>query len=153
MSVDVGDAICDEAERADRMDKVILPEETGKALVAAQEIEETILQFIDHLRYPQARPDKDGQHAVLMMNYLPDLPDTLSYHYARMGWRWHPEKALVKQREIRGGLFDDLCAYVPLDESDEPVVVESNMQAAIDPNLWPVKPRVNVIDEERPADD
>lgn len=147
------DAICDEIERADRMDRVILSEQGGKALVLAGEIEATMLQFVDHLRYPQARPNEDGQHAVLMMNYLPDLPDTLSYHFTRLGWRWHPEKALVKQREIRGGMFDDLVAYVDVDESDEPIVVESNMQAAVDPKLWPVKPRVNVIDEERPADD
>lgn len=146
-------AICDAIEEADRADRVLLPERLGQRLATAAEIEETMLQFAEHLRYPQARPNKDGQHAVLMMNYLPDLPDTLSYHFARLGWRWHPEKALVKQRQIVGGLFDDLCAYVDPSEPDTPIVVESNMQAAVDPNLWPVKPKVNVIDEERPADD
>lgn len=146
-------AICDAIEEADRADRVLLPERLGQRLATAAEIEEAMLQFADHLRYPQARPNKDGAHAVLMMNYLPDLPDTLSYHFVRLGWRWHPEKAMVKQRPIVGGLFDDLCAYVDPSEPDTPIVVESNMQAAVDPNLWPVKPRVNVIDEERPADD
>jgi hypothetical protein len=149
----MSDAICDAIEDADRRDQVILSEDLGQRLVLAQEIEDTVLTFVDHLRYPQARPNEDGQHAVLMMNYLPDLPDTLSYHFARLGWRWHPEKALVKQRNIRGGLFDDLCAYVDPSEPDTPIVVESDMQAAVDPKLWPVKPRVNVIEEERPADD
>jgi hypothetical protein len=147
------DAICDEAERADRADRVLLPESTGKALVAAQEIEETMLLFADHMRYPQARPNKDGQHVVVMMNYLPDLPDTLAYHYARMGWRHHPEKAMVKQRPIVGGMFDDLVAYVDPSEPDTPIVVQPDMQTVSDTKLWSVKPRVNVIDEERPADD
>lgn len=146
------DAICDAIDDADEADVVLLPEDLGQKLAAMKEVEATILMFAEHLKYPLARPDPKGNHAVLMMNYLPDLPDTLAYHYARMGWRWHPEKAMIKQRRIVGGLFDDLVAYVPLTDPDEPIIVESNMQAAIDPKLWPVTPRVNIVDEERPAD-
>jgi hypothetical protein len=149
----VSDAICDAAEEADRADRVILPERVGHALVEAAEIESTMLQFAEHLKYPLARPDEKGRHAVLMMNYLPDLPDTLAYHYARMGWRHHPEKAMVKQRPIVGGMFDDLVAYVDPSEPDTPIVVQPDMQTVSDTKLWSVKPRVNVIDEERPADD
>ena len=150
--------ICDEIEDADRRDKVLIPERLGQKLATAREIEETMLQFASHLLYTQARPDKQGQHAVLLMNYLPDLPDTLSYHFTRLGWRWHPEKALVKQRRIVGGGFQDLVAYVPVDEPDDPIVVQhpdveppapSTMQLP-----WSgVKPKVNIIDEKRPDDE
>jgi hypothetical protein len=148
----LSDLICDAIEAADEVDVVFLPEPAGQMLTDMREVEATVLQFADHLRYPLARPDHNGNHAVLLTNYIPDLHDTLSYHYARLGWRWHPEKALIKQRPIVGGLFDDLVAYVPVDESDAPIVTESNMQAAIDPNLWPVTPKVNIIDEERPPE-
>jgi hypothetical protein len=156
----VSDAICDEIERADREDRVILPERVGAALVEAAEIESTMLQFAEHLKYPLARPDEKGRHAVLMMNYLPDLPDTLAYHYSRMGWRWHPEKALVKQRPVVGGVFDDLVAYVGLDEPDDPIIVRQNdgvvehKASSLAAMPWSgVKPVVNIVDEERPADD
>jgi hypothetical protein len=145
-------AICAEAETADRKDRLILSKQWGQKLATMQEIEDTMLTFAEHLKYPLARPNKDGAHAVLLMNYLPDLPDTLAYHYARMGWRWHPEKALVKQRRVIGGLFDDLVTYVDPSEPDTPIVIERDEPPPIDPNLWPVKPRVNIVDEERPPD-
>jgi hypothetical protein len=154
----MSDAICDAIDEADKADRIILPEAAGQRLALAREIEATMLQFADHLRYPLARPDKDGRHAVLMMNYLPDLPDTLSYHYARAGWRWHPEKALIKQRPIVGGLFDDLVAWVDVDEPDSPITMPHPDSSIIDhkPTLdrlpWSVKPEVNIVDEERPAD-
>jgi hypothetical protein len=152
MGITEQDAICDAIDEADAADKIMLPEGAGKQLAAMRDVENTVLRFCEHLKYPLARPDQQGQHAVVMMNYIPDLPDILSYHFARMGWRWHPELAMIKQRRIIGGLFDDLVAYVPLDEPDDPIVVESNMQAAIDPNLWPVTPKVNIVDEERPPE-
>lgn len=133
-------------------DKPRIPPRVQQKLDAMREIEETMLQFAEHLKYPQARPGKDGRHAVLLMNYLPDLPDTLAYHFVRLGWRWHPEKALVKQRKVVGGVFEDLVAYVAPDEPDDPIVVQPSQEQDIGPDLWSVKPVVNVIDEERPCD-
>lgn len=151
------DAICDEAEAADRRDRVILPEKLGAKLADMREIEQTVLQFADHMRYPMVRPNKDGQHSVMMLNYLPDLPDTLSYHYARLGWRYHPEKALIKPRRVVGGMFDDLVAYVSVDEPDDPIIVQhENQQPVAALSLsqmpWTVKPTLNTIDEKRPDD-
>jgi hypothetical protein len=146
-------AICDaidEAEKADRW--TALQQKYAENAATMHEIESTMLTFAEHIKYPLARPDKQGRHAVLMMNYLPDLPDTLAYHFTRLGWRWHPEKALVKQRRVVGGLFDDLVTYVDPSEPDEPIIVERDEPPPIDPNLWPVKPRVNIVDEERPPD-
>lgn len=149
-----GDPICDaidEAELADRWTPLQAKYDQNAATM--HEIESTMLLFAEHIKYPLARPNKQGEHAVLMMNYLPDLPDTLAYHFTRLGWRHHPEKALVKQRRIVGGLFDDLVTYVPLSEPDEPIVVQKpDEPPPVDPNLWPVKPRVNIVDEERPDD-
>lgn len=151
--------ICDAIEDADRNDRPILSERRGKQLAAMREIEATMLQFADDLRYPLARPDAQGRHAVLMMNGLPDLPDTLAYHFARRGWRWHPEKAMIKPRPVVGGVFDDLVAYVGVDEPDDPLVFRHNdgVQDVPPPTLsslpWSgVKPKVNEVYEERPHD-
>lgn len=150
---DRDDAICDEAEAADKVDRFsAIREKYGKQAATMADIENTMLLFAEHLKYPLARPNKKGEHAVLLMNYLPDLPDTLAYHFTRLGWRWHPEKALVKQRKIVGGLFDDLVTYVDPSEPDDPIVVQRDEPPPVDPNLWPVKPRVNIVDEERPPD-
>jgi hypothetical protein len=157
VGIDRDDAVCDEAEAADARDKLMITESRGAKIAAAREIEQTVLRFVDHLKYPLVRPDKQGQHSVMLMNYLPDLPDTLSYHYARLGWRHHPEKALIKPRRIVGGLFDDLVTYVSVDQPDDPIVVQhENQQPGAAPQLsalpWQQKPVLNTIDEERPDD-
>jgi hypothetical protein len=149
---DRDDAICDAIEEADRKDRPFISQRLGQKLAKMNDIENAMLTFAEHLKYPMARPNDKGQHAVLLMNYLPDLPDTLAYHFARLGWRWHPEEALVKQRRIIGGLFDDLVTYVDPSEPDDPIIVQRDEPPPIDPNLWPVKPRVNIVDEERPPD-
>ena len=43
---------------------------------------------------------------------------------SQRGWRRHDELAIVKPRRIVGGVLEDLVAYVPVDEPDDPIVVE-----------------------------
>lgn len=112
-------------------------------LEAAKEVEATALQLAQWLKYPV-----DAHGRVLDMNHLPDVAVALVYHLTRGGWRWHPEKALIKPRSVvGGGYYEDLVTYVSVDEPDEPVVVERNPQPT--PEEWSVKPVVNVVEEPR----
>jgi hypothetical protein len=66
-----------------------------------------------------------------------------------LGWRCHPDKALIKPRRvIGGGFYEDLVAYGPLDAPDEAVHVKPPEAQS----QWSVHPTVNVIDEERPSE-
>lgn len=109
------------------------------------EIEATMLLMAEHLKYPV---DHNGH--VLNMNYLPDVPLALTHHLTKLGWRCHPEKALIKPRKVNGpGIFEDLVTYVPIDAPDEPLYVEA--PTAPRPEGWQTgPPKVNTIDEERP---
>lgn len=109
-----------------------------------QDIETAGLQLAEDLKYPV-----DAHGSVLDMNHLPDLPPTIVYHLVRRGWRRNDSKALIKPRKVVGaGYYDDLVAYVPVNESDDPIVVPESNESAPEP--WSVKPTVNMIDEERP---
>lgn len=125
-------------------------DDVARRLVYAKDVEATMLKLAEHLKYPVGpkHPVTQKEH-VLMMNYLPDVPEVLAYHLAAMGWRWHPELAVKKQVKITGGLFDDLVGYVPIDQPGDPIVVENSNEPNPDPDLWSVKPVVNEIYEER----
>lgn len=108
---------------------------------AAIEVEQASFQLAEDLKYPV-----DAHGRVLDMNHLPDVAVTLVYHLIRRGWRPHPDKALIKPRQVvGGGYYEDLVTYVGVDESDEPLVVNADPPQ----QPWSVKPVVNVIDEPR----
>jgi hypothetical protein len=108
-----------------------------------QDIETAGLQLAEDLKYPV-----DAYGNVLDMNHLPDLPPTIVYHLVRRGWRRDDSKALIKPRKVVGaGYYDDLVAYVPVTETDEPILADAPKP---DFKGWSVTPTVNVIDEERP---
>lgn len=108
---------------------------------AAKELEVTMLLLFEHLKYPV-----DVAGNVLDMNHLPDVPTTLAYHLARLGWRCYPEKALIKQRPVQGpGYYEDLVAYVPVTAADEPIRTPEPPK----PELWSVTPEVNDVYEAR----
>jgi hypothetical protein len=118
-----------------------------------RETQEAFLDFMDDFKYIPVGKKGEG---VLILNYLmPDLARIMATHYVMgKGWRRHPELATVKSRKIVGGLFDDLVAYVPKDQPDDPIVAHHDpLPADYEPKLWSVKPVVNEIFEERPADD
>lgn len=123
----------------------------AKQFEEIKEIETSMLQFEQDLKYPLTPPNHRGDNSVLLMNYLPDLPATLAYHFIRCGWRKIPEKQMVKQRPVVNGMFEDLVAYVGMDEPDDPIVVERPETPEPAADVWSVKPKVNMIDEERPA--
>lgn len=112
-----------------------------------QEVETASLQLAEDLKYPV-----DAHTNVLDMNHLPDVVVTLVYHLIRRGWRPDESKALIKPRKVTGGgYYEDLVTYVGINESDEPIVIPESAEPAVDPEMWSVKPKVNMIDEERPA--
>jgi hypothetical protein len=122
---------------------VKVPEHIQEQIDAAKEIEATAMQLAQWLKYPV-----DAYGRVLDMNHLPDVVVTLVHHLTRGGWRWHPEKAVIKPRPVRGGgYYEDLVAYVDVNESDEPIVIDRNPLPAQE--VWSVKPRLNVVDEPR----
>jgi hypothetical protein len=110
-----------------------------------KDIEDSMLALAEDLKYPL-----DVYGNVLDMNHLPDVSPALCYHLIRRGWRRDDSKALIKPRKVVGaGYYEDLVAYVDVKESDDPIVVPQTEQPAAD--LWSVTPKVNMIDEERPA--
>lgn len=121
-----------------------VPPHLQEQLDRVKEIEATMLQLFEHLKYPV-----DHNGAVLNMNHLPDLPTTLAHHLTKLGWRFHPEKALIKPRKVTGpGIYEDLVTYVPVDADDEPLNVQAPQ--APRPEGWTTgPPTVTTIDEER----
>jgi hypothetical protein len=108
-----------------------------------RDIETAGLQLAEDLKYPV-----DAYGNVLDLNHLPDLPPTIVYHLVRRGWRRDDTKALIKPRRVVGaGYYEDLVAYVPVSESDQPVLAD-----APKPEFegWSVTPQVNMIEEKRP---
>lgn len=121
-----------------------LPPHLQAQLDQIKEIETTMLQLGEHLKYPV-----DHQGHVLNMNYLPDVPHTLAHHLTKLGWRFLPEKALVKPRRVIGpGIPEDLVTYVPVDAPDEPLYVDAP-RAPREEGWTAGPPIVKTIDEER----
>ena len=126
-----------------------------------REAETSMLKFAEHFKYVPTLPrGKEGERGIVLLDYLiPDLAHILASHYISLGWRWHPDLALTKSRPVIGGVLEDLVAYVPVDEPDEPIVVE---RVPYDPDAgppgldqlpWRVKPTVTETFEKRPDDD
>lgn len=121
-----------------------LPPHLQAQLDRIKEIESTMLLLSEHLKYPV-----DHQGHVLNMNYLPDVPYTLAHHLAKLGWRFQPEKALIKPRKVIGpGIPEDLVTYVPVDATDEPLYVEAPQPPQVE-GWQSGPPKVTTIDEER----
>jgi hypothetical protein len=133
---------------------------TRDALTIAREVEASMLAFAEHWKYIPTLPrGPQGEKAILMLDYLiPDLAHIVAGHYISLGWRFHPELGIIKPRKIVGGLLEDLVTYVPVEEPDEPIVVEAvpyNPEApapSLDQLPWRVKPVVTEEFEERPHD-
>jgi hypothetical protein len=139
--------VCDAVEEADDDDHAMpeLPEHLLQRIAQIKDIESAMLEFDRDLKYPV-----DVAGRVLMMNYLPDVPHALAYHFIRCGWRKDPAKQMVKQRKINGpGVPEDLVAYVAMDQPDEPVVIPQDPTPAVDPRVWSVRPKFNDAYEER----
>lgn len=129
-------------------------------LSRARDVETNMLAFAEHWKYIPTLPrGPEGERAILMLDYLvPDLAHIVAGHYISLGWRYHPELGIIKPRKIIGGALQDLQTYVPVDEPDDPIVVEAvpyDPDAAppeLDQLPWRVKPAVTETFEERPDD-
>lgn len=121
-----------------------LPPHLQAQLDQIKEIENNMLQMVEDLKYPV-----DHQGHVLDMNHLPDVPHTIAHHLVKRGWRFHPDKALIKPRPVVGaGFYQDLVTYVPVDGPDEPLEVAPASAPQV--QGWEAgPPKVNMIDEER----
>lgn len=121
-------------------------------LDAAQGLEAAALAMLEDFKY---MPIGSGeQRAVLLLEYLLPLGD-MALFLAERGWRRHDELAILKPRSIVGGVFEDLVAYVPVDQPDDPIIVGKDpmpdrTQPPVMPDLWSVKPVVSETFEERP---
>jgi hypothetical protein len=121
-----------------------IPPRLQEQLDRIKEVETTMLQLVEHLKYPV---DHNGH--VLDMNHLPDVPHTIAHHLTKLGWRHHPDKALIKPRRVVGaGFYEDLVTYVPVSEPDDPL--EVTPASPPQREVWETgPPTVNMIDEER----
>src|SRR4026209_983528 len=94
-------------------------------LAKLRDIETNMLAFAEDLKYipPLPRGPK-GEQPILMLDYLiPDLAHILAAHFVgKRGWRRHDDLATIKPRRVIGGALEDLVAYVPMDEPDDPVM-------------------------------
>jgi hypothetical protein len=131
-------------------------------LARLADMERNMLAFAEDWKYIPTLPrGPKGEQAILMLDYLvPDLAHIVAAHYVgKRGWRRHDDLALLKPRRIVGGALEDLVAYVPVDQPDDPIVVEpvpydpDAPKPDMDQLPWRVKPTVNEIFEERPDDD
>lgn len=95
-----------------------------------------------------ARGDRKREHAAVMamlmddLMYPPSVDDKaimdltfmrpgIARHLGRLGWRWHPDKALIKKRTVAGpGTFMDACVWVDVREPDDPLEDLQNMTMA-----------------------
>lgn len=121
-----------------------LPPHLQARVDAAKELEATMLNLAEDLKYPV-----DHNNNVMVLNYLnvPDFFHTMAYHLTRCGYRRVEDKRVIKPRVIIGGQFEDLIAWVPMNAPDEPIVVERTDTAA---EGWVTGPPVvNDIVEER----
>jgi hypothetical protein len=124
-----------------------------------RDLEKAMWAFAADWKYIPTLPrGPQGERAILMMDHLyPDLQHIVTSHYVARGWRRHEELALIKPRKIVGGAFEDLVAYVPINEPDTPVVVGRDPMPSMKvPDIsdlpWRVKPYVHETFEERPND-
>lgn len=129
-------------------------------LAKLADIEKNMLAFAEDMKYIPTLPrGPQGEQAILMLDYLiPDLAHIMAAHFVgKRGWRQHDDLAIVKPRKLIGGALEDLVAYVPMDDSDEPVVIapvpyDPDRQPSMDDLPWHVKPKVTEKFEE-PHDD
>lgn len=139
----------------------MMTEAQAALLARVKDAEKAVLEFADDWKFIPTLPrGPQGERAILMLDYLiPDLQHIVSAHYVSRGWRRHDDLAIVKPRKIVGGLFEDLVAYVPMDQPSTPIVVErpTTITDATPPDLdalpWSAPPVVNDVYEERPDDD
>lgn len=116
--------------------------EQVRALIT--EIDAAGFELAEDLKYPEG-PPLPGQTKgpVALLNHLhPDLMPLIVYHLIRCGWRKDPSKAQVKRRRVVGSAYADLVAYVPLDDTDDPIIAPKPEPA----KPWSVKPQLNEID-------
>ena len=136
--------ICDAIDEAERQD-IGTPDEIACAVALANDIGIASEQLQQDFQYPV---NHLGQ--VMMLQYMhPDVMPTLVYHMIRRGWRRDDSKALIKPRRVEGSLYDDLVAWVDVNQPDEPIVVDRPTIPDDMSDTWSVRPQVNVIDEER----
>lgn len=133
------------AIQLDGLTKLDLTPAQQKTVDLLLEIEAASEQLAQDLKYPV-----DAHGRILDMNHLPDVAVTLVYHLIRRGWRPSGQPLIKAKKVVGPGYYEDLVTYVPVEESDEPVVVERNPQP--EPQEWSVRPVVNVIDEPRSDD-
>lgn len=132
--------ICDAIDEAETQDEAT-PLEQARAIVDDIETRGWALQR--DLKYPV-----DAQGRVMLLDLThPDVTPCLVYHLIRCGWEPNESKRQVKQRAVVGSALEDLVAYVPLTDPDEPIVAPPPEKPK---PLWSVRPTVNQIDEKRP---
>lgn len=122
-----------------------LPPHLQARVDAVKDIETTMLQLAEDLKYPV-----DHNNSVMVLNYLnvPDFFHHMAHHLTRCGYRRVEEKRMIKPRQVIGGQFVDLVAWVPMDAPDEPIVVERPSEPPSD--MWKTgPPTVKEIFEER----
>lgn len=124
------------------------------------------------LLYPQ-----DARGTQVDFNFAPALRDVIARHLALRGWRLDAAKRLLKRRDMSAigatSVWDDACCWVHISapdraeddlrpedtatSTDRPPDVRA-LAARRDgiepkrPTEWSVKPVINFIDEERPAE-
>jgi hypothetical protein len=126
-----------------------------RTLDAVEGLEEAAMAMLEDFKYMPIGQGKE--QAVLLLQYLLPL-DGMALFLAQRGWRRHDDLALIKPRKVVGGMFEDLVAYVPVDDSDGPVVVpptpyEPDRQLSMSDLPWSVKPTLSEQFEERPSDE
>lgn len=83
-----------------------------------------MVMLLQDLLYP---PSSDGK-AIVDLSYM---RPSVAKHLGRCGWRWHPEKAKIKFREVREpGVIEDAVEWVPFDSPDDPLEDLDNMSMA-----------------------
>jgi hypothetical protein len=132
-----------------------MTEAQAQHLAMVRDVERSMLAFADDWKFIPTLPrGKEGERAILLMDYLiPDLAHIVAAHYISRGWRRHDDLAVVKPRKIITPT-EELVAYVPVDQPDEPVVVaynpdEQRVEPSLDQMPWHVKPTVTETFEER----
>lgn len=124
-------------------------------LNAVEGLEDAAMAMLEDFKYMPIGQGKE--RAVLLLQYLLPLGE-MALFLAQRGWRRHDDLAMVKPRRIVGGVFEDLVAYVPVGEPDDPVVVGRDQLPEMKiPDMsdlpWSVKPVVNESFEEPDNDD
>jgi hypothetical protein len=126
-----------------------VPVDLQQTVQALSGLEAAAMALLEDFKYMPIGQGKE--RAVLLLQYLLPLGD-MALFLAQRGWRRHDDLAVVKPRPVVGGIFEDLVAYVPVNQPDTPVVVPPP-EPDQEPKLWTVTPTVTDTFEERPTDD